>query len=157
MKKILVVLLALMALVGAAMADDDWGLSCSQEEIGRLSFGELLVSSSSAIAVAASIVNTAQVDYKNKVIKVWVLYVVTPAGRQRNIDSLGYQYNNYGYAKQLKVINLKSNTTEIVSYANYNCNGSIIVSNTAPLGIDAIVPGSIDDSLVKDLRKKFKI
>jgi hypothetical protein len=159
MKKILVMMFALMMLtIGSAMAaDNEWGLACSEEEIGKLSFGELIVSSSGATAVAASIVNTAQVDYKNKTIKVWVLYVMTPLGRQRNIDSLGTEYNGYGYTKQLKVITLKNNSSEIMSYANYNCDGSIIVSNTQPLGRDAIVPGSIDDTLVKDLRKKFKI
>lgn len=149
-------LLTLMVLSGVAMADD-WGLACSEEEINHLNFGELLVSGSSSGAVAASIVNTAQVDYKNKVIKVWVLYVMTPAGRQHDIDTFGYQYNNYGYTKQLKVINLKSNTTEIMSYANYSCDGTVIVSNTGSLGRNAIIPGSIDESLVKDLRKKFKL
>jgi hypothetical protein len=57
----------------------------------------------------------------------------------------------------LKVINLKNNTSEIMSYANYNCDGSIIVSNSSRLGKDALIPGSIDDLMVKDLRKKFKI
>lgn len=158
MKKILVMLLALMAFtLNSASADDDWGLVCSLEELKALNLGELLVSGSGSAAVASSLINTAQVDYKNKTIKVWVLYTMTPLGRQNNINSFGSDYNEYGYTKQLKFINLKNNNSEILAYANYNCNGTVIISNTAPLGKDAIIPGSIDDSLVKDLRKKFKI
>jgi hypothetical protein len=157
MKKMLVMLSALIVLSSSALADEDWGLACSKEEIGNLNFGNVLISSSSVASVAGSIIDTAHVDYKNKVIKTWVLYVMTPQGRQSNIDNLGTQYNNYGYTKMLKVINLKNNTSEIMSYANYNCDGSLIVSNSSRLGRDALIPGSIDDLMVKDLRKKFKI
>jgi hypothetical protein len=150
-------LLALMALSGSVMADEDWGFACSKEELGNLSFGNVLFSSSSVASVSGAILDTTHVDYKNKVIKTWVLYIMTPQGRQSNIDNLGTQYNNYGYTKMLKVINLKNNTSEIMSYANYNCDGTLIMSNSSRLGRDALIPGSIDDLMVKDLRKKFKI
>lgn len=155
MKKVLM-MLSLLVVMGLS-ADEEWGLACSKEELSELNFGEVIVSGSSASYVSASLPDTAKVDSKNKIIKVWMLYVATPEGRSGKIEDFGQNYRNYGYTKMLKVINLKKNETEILSYTNYKCNGIVLDANDQPLGRQAIVPNSIDETAIKDLRNKLKI
>lgn len=102
---------------------------------------------------------TITIDKKNKIIKVWTVWLATEVGRQNTIESLGkYEnYDNFGYSKDLEIINYGNMKRKTDSSTYYNCNGGVIYSNHSKGEWRDIVPGSVMEGITESIVKKYKL
>lgn len=102
---------------------------------------------------------TITIDKKNKIIKVWTVWLATENGRQDYIESLGKydNYDNFGYRKNLTIINYGNMKNKTDSLTDYNCNGGVIYSNNSKGEWDDIVPGSVMEGITESIVKKYNL
>jgi hypothetical protein len=102
--------------------------------------------------------SSAEYNKKAKTVQIWVTQFATPKWRQLAIEQLGEKYKNFGIVKQLDVFNLTTNKYQTLKYAFYSCNGDEIYSATfsANAKFDDIIPNSAIDSVLKNLKAKYK-
>ncbi len=99
---------------------------------------------------------TITIDKKNKIIKVWAAFLASEDGRQSNIKSMS-NYDNYGYSRHLYVINYGKMKSRLNTFADYNCNGSLIVSDNLQDEWNNIIPGSVLENITEGIIKKYNL
>lgn len=146
--------------VEAAPAND-WPYACESSELNFARDDRYfrIAGSESAPWIAAD-QQTIQIDRKNKTIKVWTIWLASEQGKQIRIENMGKynDYSSYGYSKTLDVINYQNMKLSLKSNVHYNCNGSIVISNSYNDNQwDDIVPGSLMEAAVHALIKKYNL
>ena len=155
MKKII---FGLMFVAMTLVADGDWPYVCQdlKEFADNRYFG---VASSQAYPLILADNRSISIDKKNKTIKVWTIWLASEQGRLARIESLGKydDYSNYGYGKDLFIINYNTMKSAGLGTARYNCNGSVITTSNYQADWDEISPGSVMEGIVDSLVKKYKL
>lgn len=103
---------------------------------------------------------TIKIDKKNKAIDVWIIYALNVYGREFWINQSGNEYQNLGVKKLKMRFFYAENTRILLEVVNSNCNGSTISTTLNPNPnptADSIVPNSLDEILIEDIKKKYNL
>lgn len=138
--------------------EDEWFMACTLDELDdTIGEGEELIGISDELSVTLHTDTIKVIDRKKKLVSAWVTYYVTLEGQQSNINEYGVNYGEVGYMRQFKVFNLKNKSVSLNQSASYSCGGNNLSSNSYKTEYDHIVPGSLDESVLIELKAKTKL
>lgn len=152
--------LGLLLMISVVVAAEDWPYVCEQPDIKQFAdkryFGVAITEYFPLILVDTQ---TLYVDKKNKTIKVWTTWLGSSQGRQKAIDNFGDygDCSDYGYHQQLIFIEYQRMRHKMEPAKLYSCNGNIIRSRQFESTWEDIVPGSVMESMVFEIIKKYKL
>lgn len=131
--------------------------ACTAEEIKAFLPKEALLAKNNEIASLYLLPSTAQVNKGAKTVKIWILRVVTPAGREKYLADFGGDYGELGYTKELVVYDIKNNTSANLSYESFNCTkGQIDIDKTSNPA-EPITPESLGAGAIETLKSKYHL
>jgi len=163
MKKLIISLISVPILTSTAVyAEDDtpWQFACEQPDLQKFGANRYFaVGDTSSFPLILADSQTIQINRKQKVIKVWTIWLTSEQGRQERIESLGKydNYDNFGYIKYLDTINYGNMKYKGDASVAYNCPGSLIDSSNSKGEWEAIVPDSVMESIMKNIMKKYNV
>jgi hypothetical protein len=134
---------------------EKYKLACSNEELNQIIKKSMTYSNESSQNVTLINFDTIKYDKKTKMVNVWISYISKDEGRSTYIENLGQNYSNYGYTKMFKQFDIKNKKVKILDFINYDCSGTSIDEGRI-LSWDNIVPDSIDDLTLEELKSKIK-
>lgn len=141
-----------LLLVGVfASADEHWGYTCTNDEVLQFAPNNVQIISTGSATVSTIEKGSIKVDKKTNTATVWVTYIAKPLMTENWARDIGPKYLELGYVKQLKVFNLTNHKYKVLSSTPYKCNGVSLGSVDMDGTWDYVVPGSIDDVLIKSI------
>lgn len=152
MNKIMkIVSLLLIGTLTVQAEEEHWGYTCSNAEVLQFTPTNLQIIGTGTATVSVIEKGSIKVDKKANTATVWVTYVAKPLMTENWTRDIGYKYSELGYVKQLKVFNLSTHKYKVLSSTPYKCNGVSLGSIDSDGTWDYVVPGSIDDMLIKSI------
>lgn len=155
MKKILFILFT----TGISLIADDWPFVCERQELPFLwdkrYFG---VGANTKFPFVGVDTNSINIDRKNKIIKVWTIWLASQTGRQDQTDKY-HDYSNFGYKQNMYVIDYEKMRSLPETDVFYNCDGGSITSfNYDDIRHwNNIVPNSTMEQISKSIMKKYNL
>jgi hypothetical protein len=146
--------------VAPAAEANDWPYACEQPDIKRFADSRYFgVSENTHYPYIVADSKTIIIDKKNKMIKVWTIFLASQLGRDNIINALGqYQdYSSYGYTKYLYIINYKNMTTQTVEDSHITCDGKAIRGFLGDKAWDNIQPDSTIEGIAHSIMKKYNL
>lgn len=154
------IIFGLLLMTSVVVAAEDWPYVCEQPSIKQFAdkryFGVAVTDYFPLILVDTQ---TLTIDKKNKIIKVWTIWVSSYQGRQKAIDNFGDygDCSDYGYHQQLIFINYQQMRHKMEPAKLYGCNGDIIRARQFVSTWEDIVPGSVIESMAFEINKKYNL
>lgn len=103
---------------------------------------------------------TIQIDRDKKTIRVWIIWLASEQERQDMLLDMGrfLDYSDFGYRKELHIIDYANMRTLTKSIADYKCDGNVL-HNKDYNGIDwnEIVPESSMERVTQSIIKKYDL
>lgn len=103
---------------------------------------------------------TENIDKKNKIISFWITYIATFDWNKEFVNNYGSSFENFGYVKYNVTFDMKNKRNMVKRTVFYNCNGSVIEDDKYSKNEAEwtnIIPGSVDNSMYKELKQKYKL
>lgn len=160
MKKTIFSLLFLTSLLIAN--ESNWPFVCEPSDLDLVRdnrYFKVAASADGSLPLILADAQTMTIDKKNKTIKVWTIWFASEQGRLEEIKAMGQynDYSNYGYVKELSIVNYKAKKLKTLSSTSYNCDGSVIFTNNSQRNWDDIIPDSVMEGIVKTLVERYKL
>lgn len=132
---------------------------CTEEELSFINDKRYFkVSSNKSYSSILADSKTITIDQKNKIIKVWTVWLYSPYGQQNATEEYGSKYSACGYIRRLDIINYTSMMTRGEASAEYRCDGTIVESNTLENSKwSKIIPESVIDAISNNILKKYNL
>lgn len=139
---------------------DDWPYVCEQADIAN--FGSkryFFVAGNDYYPAVMADSQSIKIDKKNKFIRVWTVRLASYEGRADVINGLGQyaNYSNYGYQKQLILIDYKNMRQKGEPSTDYNCDGNVITSGGYESKWKNISPDSMMEGIARMIMKKYNL
>lgn len=139
---------------------NDWPYVCEQADIAN--FGSkryFFVAGNDYYPAVMADSQSIKIDKKNKFIRVWTVWLASYEGRADEIKGLDQyaNYSNYGYLKQLILIDYKNMRQKGEPSTDYNCDGNVITSGGYESKWKNISPDSMMEGITRMIMKKYKL
>ena len=145
-----------------AASVSDWPFVCESSELDFARddrYFKVGASANGSFPFIGADAQTMQIDRKNKTIKVWTIWLASEEKRQGTIGTMGKyaDYSNYGYTKDLIIINYANMKLKRLSATDYNCDGSVIYTLEGSQKWHDIAPNSVLEGITENILKKYKL
>jgi hypothetical protein len=87
------------------------------------------------------------------IVRVWTKLDYTEKGVLGRVGKLGKKFENLSHSINLSEINCVKKTRRLLSRTDYDNKGDVIISSPSPLEWTFIIPGSMAESLYKEVCK----
>ncbi|MDP2077343.1 MAG: hypothetical protein Q8J85_04805 [Sulfuricurvum sp.] len=155
------IILGLLLICISLVASDNsgWPFACEQPSLAKFTAERYFpIGTISPFPLISADTQTIQIDRKNKIIKVWLIWMASEQGRQLNIQYLGKvaDYSNFGYNIELDVIDYDNMRVLIKSTTHYNCDASVIYPSSSGEWED-IRPASVMEGITQKIKEKYNL
>lgn len=143
-----------------ATSSNDWPYICNQSDISQFGSNRYFpVAQNDYYPVIKADTKSIKIDKKNKLIKVWTIWITSYDGRMDQINSLGQyaNYNNFGYLKTFHLIDYKNMRHKSEPSTDYNCDGNVITSAGYESKWKNIIPDSVIEGITESIMKKYNL
>lgn len=146
--------------VAESTSADNWPYICGQSDIRQFGSNRyFLVADNDYYPAIMADTQLIKIDKKNKLIQVWTIWLASHEGRVDQINSLSQyaNYNNFGYLKQLFLIDYKNMRHRGEPSTDYNCDGNVITSGDYESKWKNTVPDSVMEGITKRIMQKYNL
>lgn len=151
------------AVDAAAPAEEEasWLYVCEQDDLkGFADNRYFTVASNDKYPLILADARTIKIDRKKKIITVWTVTLAAEDGKQDLMQAMSQygDYSDFGYMKELSVIDYRNMRTLGKAISHHSCNGSAINSyNYNDNNWAAIIPDSVQEAITENIMKKYNL
>jgi hypothetical protein len=131
--------------------------ACTEQELAWRKDKKYILTSGSPDTIEFIDTKTIDIDKKNKIIKVWTIDIVSKEARANVIQKHGYTYQNYGYAKSLRIYDYARSIYSDESGSVHNCNGYALDTFVSKDQWQSISPDSIASTTLDSIIKIYNL
>lgn len=154
--------ITLWGIEGKEVSANDWPFVCESSNLSFLNnkrYFKVAFSGDGSYPAIMADTKTIQIDRKNKIIKVWTIWLASDKGRLDRIESFRKfdDCSNFGYYKALNTINYKDMKYTHVKFIQNNCDGSALNTPEVQSSWIDIGPDSVVETIMDSIVKKYNL
>jgi tetratricopeptide (TPR) repeat protein len=111
-------------------SNNEWPYVCEENDIQIFLTDRYFKFASGTFGSSLIDNDTIKIDQKKKIITVWIIFLSSINNRQHEIENSDQDYSNFGYTKQLMVIDYKNKRSYLKSITDYACDNQPIEKHT---------------------------